>query len=74
MYVVISPDTSFNGEFVGFKFKNGNCITKLDENLRLWFKMLGFKVEIHNKPEKKNDKPITEDKNAEENQDKQVVL
>ena len=32
--------------------------------------MLGFKVEIHNKPEKKNDKPITEDKNAEENQDK----
>lgn len=70
MYVVISPDTSFNGEFAGFKFKNGNCITKLDENLRLWFKMLGFKVEIHNKPEKKNDKSITEDKNAEENQDK----
>ena len=42
MYVVISPDTSFNGEFAGFKFKNGNCITKLDENLRLWFKMLKF--------------------------------
>ena len=30
MYIVISPDTSFNGEFAGFKFKNGNCITKLD--------------------------------------------
>ena len=77
MYIVISPDTSFNGEFAGFKFKAGNCITKLDENLRLWFKMLGFKVEKYNKPEKKDDKPVnanetpvTEDKDAEENKDK----
>lgn len=67
MYVVISPDTSFNGEFVGFKFKNGNCITKLDENMKLWFKMLGFKVDVYEKPEKKDEKPKTENENAEEN-------
>lgn len=70
MYIVISPDSQFNGEFAGYKFKNGNCITKLDENLRLWFKMLGFKVEKYNKPIKKDEKPINEDKNAEENKDK----
>lgn len=70
MYIVFSPDSQFNGEFAGYKFKNGNCITKLDDNLRLWFKMLGFKVEKYNKPTKKDEKPINEDKNAEENEDK----
>ena len=32
MYIVISPDTSFNGEFAGFKFKNGNCIITCNRN------------------------------------------
>lgn len=66
MYIVTSPDSSFNGEFTGYKFKNGNCITELDENMRLWFKMLGFKVESYKKPEKKNEKPNVENENAEE--------
>lgn len=70
MYIVTSPDSSFNGEFTGYKFKNGNCITELDENMRLWFKMLGFRVERYEKPEKKNEEPKTENKNAEENTDK----
>ena len=54
MYIVTSPDSTFNGEFTGYKFKNGNCITKLDENLKLWFKMLGFK-----RPEYAHIAPIT---------------
>ena len=69
MYIVFSPDSQFNGEFAGYKFKNGNCITKLDDNLKLWFKMLGFKVEPYVKP-KKEEKPITENENVEEKEDK----
>ena len=38
MFLVISPDSSFNGEFAGYKFKNGNCITELDDNLQLWWR------------------------------------
>lgn len=70
MFLVISPDSSFNGEFTGYKFKNGNCITELDENLCLWFKMLGFKVKKYEKPLKKNEKPVNENENAEEINDK----
>ncbi|MBO5475526.1 MAG: hypothetical protein J5982_03340 [Bacilli bacterium] len=70
MYIVTSPDSSFTGEFTGYKFKNGNCITELDENMQKWFKMLGFKVNVYEKPEKKNEKPKNENENAEENADK----
>ena len=57
MYIVTSPDSSFNGEFTGYKF----------ENMKLWFKMLGFKVDVYEKPEKKDEKPKTENENAENN-------
>lgn len=70
MYKIISPDSSFTGEFAGFKFKNGNCITKLDENLKLWFKMLGFKIEKYDKPDKKNEEPKNENENADPSNDK----
>ena len=71
MFLVISPDSSFNGEFAGYKFKNGNCITEIDDNLQLWCKMLGFKLKKYNEPEKKNEKPVIEEKKAKEkNEDK----
>ena len=71
MFLVISPDSSFNGEFAGYKFKNGNCITELDDNLQLWFKMLGFKLKKYNEPVKMNEKPVSEEKKAKEkNEDK----
>lgn len=70
MYLVISPDTSFNGDFAGYKFKAGKCITKLDDNLCKWFKMLGFKVENYTKPEKKEETLLTEEKKEEVNEDK----
>lgn len=68
MYIVTSPDSTFNGEFTGYKFKNGNCITKLDENLKLWFKMLGFKVDPYVKPKK--EEKVIENENVENEEEK----
>jgi hypothetical protein len=70
MFNVYSPDSSFNGEYAGYKFNKGVCTTELDENLKLWFKMLGFKVEKAKEPIKKVtvvvDKPNTEENKAKE--------
>ena len=74
MFLVISPDSSFNGEFAGYKFKNGNCITELDDNLQLWFKMLGFKLKKYNEPEKKNEKPLSDAKIAEQLEKKGIRI
>ena len=68
-YIVTSPDSKFNGEFSGYKFKNGNCITKLDENLKLWFKMLGFRVEIYTKSNKKTENVEEKPKEEANNQE-----
>jgi hypothetical protein len=73
MYNVYSPDSSFNGEYAGYKFDKGVCTTELDENLKQWFKMLGFKVE--KAKEFINtavviDKPNNEKNKAKENQEK----
>lgn len=79
MYNIYSPEKDFNGNYAGYEFKNGVATAELDENLKLWFKMLGFKTEKAKEPIKKTtikvDKivkePIIEEEKAkEENKEK----
>lgn len=77
MYNIYSPDKDFTGNYAEYEFKNGVCKAKLDDNLKLWFKMLGFKVakceELIKKTTIKVDKieePIKEEKAKEEIKEK----
>ncbi len=68
-YKIYSPDSSFNGVYSGYKFDKGVCIAKLDENLKTWFKMLGFKVEKTEEPKievKKETKNVSNEEKIEE--------
>lgn len=56
MFLVISPDSSLMENLPVYKFKMV-IVSQIDDNLQLWFKMLGFKLKKYNEPEKKNEKP-----------------
>ena len=66
MYNIYSPDENFSGDYSGFNFEKGKATAELDDNLKLWFKMLGFRTEKVKEPVKKATKVVVEKTNKEE--------
>ena len=66
MYNIYSPDYNFSGNYAGYDFEKGVAQAELDDNLKLWFKMLGFRIEKTKEPIKKTTKVVAEKQVKEE--------
>ncbi len=66
MYNIYSPDYNFSGDYAGYNFEKGIATAELDDNLKLWFKMLGFRIEKAKEPIKKATKVVVKETNKEE--------